>query len=247
MLSLITGKDGWPVQPMNFIADVAAGGCYPAIGILIALLARERTGEGQYIDFSYLDGTISILSREVARHYASKLPGGEHVIPKKNPLSGIFKTKDKQFITFSLAEERFWTKMWKLLGRDEYVGLWRTPDTEKISEMSECFRRIVAKRTRTEWEEFLQKHQLPGAPVSSLDEAMDNPQIRFREMLVEVNHPQLGPVTQVGTPVKLSRTPGHVRSFAPKPGQDNTQVLRELGYSDEQIARLREHNDIEDP
>jgi formyl-CoA transferase/CoA:oxalate CoA-transferase len=110
---------------------------------------------------------------------------------------------------------------------------------DKFPEMFEFFRRVFKTKTRDEWFQYLSQADICVAPVYTLDEVFQDPHVQARQMVVEMEHPSLGKVRQVGIGAKLSETPGSVRSLSPRRGQHTDDVLRDLGYSPQQIEELR--------
>jgi crotonobetainyl-CoA:carnitine CoA-transferase CaiB-like acyl-CoA transferase len=115
----------------------------------------------------------------------------------------------------------------------------------KKEEIRSIFQSIFRNKTRDEWFEILSKADICGAKVLSLDEAVGDPQMKERRMFVELNHPEKGKIKQVGIAVKLSETPGSIRSFPPRRGEHTDEVLEKFGYTKDEIALMREKKCIE--
>jgi crotonobetainyl-CoA:carnitine CoA-transferase CaiB-like acyl-CoA transferase len=235
---------GWPgtppAIPLNVIADFAGGGLYAAFGILAAVIARERTGRGQYVDMAMTDGVISLLVQVAGQYFAS----GQAPRPGKSFLNGaapfycVYETKDGGWISLGSLEPWFWEALCRAMGREDFISY--QMNQEKFPEIYEYFRQQFKTKTRDEWFEQLKQLDICVAPVYSLDEVFDDPHVRARNMLVELEHPTLGKVRQVGIGAKLSETPGSVRSLAPRRGEHTDEVLAGLGYDAEQVRDLRE-------
>jgi crotonobetainyl-CoA:carnitine CoA-transferase CaiB-like acyl-CoA transferase len=227
------GVTGWPGQPpaipMNLIADFAGGGLFAAFAIVTALMGRERTGRGQYIDMAMSDGVLSLLSSAAS----SVLAGGKPPMPGAFMLNGaaphynVYECADGEWFSLGSLEPWFWENLCRAMGRDDFIPYEYTAD--KHPEVFEHFRTEFKKKTRAEWFEHLSRTDICAAPVLRLDEALNDPHNRARNMVVDVPHPTLGTVQQVGIAPKLSDTPGQARSTAPYSGQHTDDVLRSLG------------------
>ena len=235
----LTGEPGRrPIQSAGQIADLGGGALMAAFGMMAALHEARRSGEGQVVDVSMADGALSWLTM-VAGAY---LCDGEVPRRGEGQLTGRFvcylpyEAADG-YITMGALEPQFWARFCAGVGRDDLVARQFEPTgSEAWAEVAEIFR----SRTRTEWKAFNDEHDAMIEPVLDLDEALDSELVREREMVVEWEQPEIGPVRQVGVPVKFSRTPGSVHAPAPALGEHTEDVLREAGFSDEEIAALLE-------
>ncbi|MGD0766304.1 MAG: CaiB/BaiF CoA-transferase family protein [Dehalococcoidia bacterium] len=237
------GMIGWPGQPpaipLNVIADFAAGGLHAAYAILAALLARERTGRGQYVDIAMSDGVLYLLALFVGQNLASGESSlrGEALLNGGAPCYNVYQTKDGGWISVGSLEPQFFANLCRVLGCEELVPFQHEPSRRE--EIFRRFRERFLSKTRDEWFALLRETDACAAPVYSLGEALADAHNRQREMVVEVEHPTLGKVRQVGVGTKLSETPGEVRSLTPQPGQHTDEVLAEVGLSAGEIAALR--------
>lgn len=241
---IIGERGSRPVVITNVIADYAAGGMHAAIGILAALMARERTGKGQHVDISMTDGVVSLMHAEAANYFATgRVPTTGNILMFSGcPCYGIYETKDGKYISLGALEPWFYENLCKALGREDFVAhQW---SEEKWEEIDSCFSEIFLTKTRDEWVELLRQTDTCVAPIYSLDEVFSDPQVVQRKMVVEVDHPTLGKVKQVGISVKLSETPGSIRSLAPRAGEQTDEILLDLGYTKEGIEELRKSGAI---
>jgi alpha-methylacyl-CoA racemase len=253
VLGLIGSSGGFPAIPLNLLADFAGAALYGALGISVALVARNRTGKGQYVDMAYMDGAISLMTWFNCGYFldGSMLRRGESWLHGAYPYYGVYETKDGKHITIGCLEPHFWENLCRLLGKEEYVPYhfalehnFRKPEGQKWDEIRSSLRQIFLTKTRDEWFELLIRNDVPAGKVYAPDEVFSDPQVLHRQMVVEVEHPTLGKIKQVGIAPKLSNTPGKVRSLAPLPGEHTDEVLRELGYKQKDIGNLRQEGAV---
>jgi crotonobetainyl-CoA:carnitine CoA-transferase CaiB-like acyl-CoA transferase len=238
LLGLTGEPDGRPIQSAGQIADLGGGALMAAFGVMAALHEARRSGEGQLVDVSMADGALSWLAM-VAGAY---LCDGEVPRRGEGQLNGRFvcylpyEAADG-WITMGALEPQFWARFCHAVERPDLVDKqFERTGSAAWAEIAQIFRG----RTRAEWKAFNDSHDAMIEPVLALDEALDSELVREREMVVEWEQPELGPVRQLGVPVKLSRTPGDVHAPAPALGEHTEDVLREHGFSDEEIATLLE-------
>lgn len=240
-LGLIGDKGGKPAIPMNLVADYGGGTLHAVIGILLALMARERTGRGQYVDISMMDAVVSLLSMEITHYFLTgQVPQrGEGLLSGFFPCYGVYETKDAKYVSIGCIELHFWENLCRTLGREDFIPYqWETG--AKREEMLAFIQQVFRTKTRDEWVKELWQKDIPAGKVYSLDETLSDPQVLHRQMVIEVSHPTKGKVRQVGIPIKLSETPGRIRRLAPSLGEHTDEVLRELGYSGQAIQELRQ-------
>jgi crotonobetainyl-CoA:carnitine CoA-transferase CaiB-like acyl-CoA transferase len=237
------GMIGWPgtppAIPMNIIADFAGGGLYAAFAILAAIIARERTGRGQYVDMAMTDGVLSLLALVASQYFGSGVAPrpGESLLNGGVPFYCVYETRDGRWLSIGCLEPGFWEALCRAVGREDFIPYQMNAD--KYPEMFDYFRQEFKTRTRDEWFEYLRQFDICVGPVYSLEEVFNDPQVQARDMVVELEHPAVGKVQQVGIGAKLSQTPGSVRSLAPGRGQHTEEVLLDLGYSRQQIEALQ--------
>ena len=242
------GLTGWPGQPpaipMNIIADFAGGGLHAAFAILAALHARDRTGQGQYVDIAMSDGVLYLLAQHVSGYFATgRVPqAGATVLNGSAPHYNVYQCQDGGWISLGSLEPHFWANLCRVMGREDFIP--HQYDAARRDEIFAHLRAQFASKTRDEWFEVLKQTDICAAPVYALDEALDDPHNRSRNMVIEVNDPAGSPVKQVGIGAKLSETPGSVRSTAPAPGQHTDEVLAAIGLDAARIAALRERGTV---
>lgn len=240
VLDIIGEKGMAPAIPGVQIADIAGGGMNAAIGILLALYARGRTGEGQYIDISMTDGMVGFLPVPLF----SKQISGEDTIRGDGFLShryacyNTYETSDGRYISIGAVENRFWKRLCEIMGVPEFAVL--QYDEERKGELIDFMRAEFKKKSLDEWSGILALEDVCWGKVQSLSEVLEDPLFAEREMILEGPGKDGKKRKTLGIPVKLSGTPGSVRTPPPCFGENTEDILRELGYSDEQIKGFAE-------
>ncbi len=242
-LMSITGLPGQgPVRVGIPVADLT-GGIFAAMGILIALIEREKSGEGQWVQSSLLSAQISMLDFQAARwligHEVPPQAGNNH--PTSIP-TGVFPTSDGH-INIAAAGGPIWLRLCDALDRPDLA---KHPDYDTADQRSknrdalnETLGAITRNRPSAEWIERLNKAGVPCGPIYSIDQVFADPQVRHLNLTRTLEHPTLGSVELVGQPITLSRTPWELHSPTPEAGQHTDVILHELGYDDAAIEALR--------
>jgi len=235
----LTGNPAGPALAGVQIADVGGGALLAAVGILTAVIAREKTGEGQLVDISMLDGSVAWNAFHWLLYFSSgQVPRrGETTLTGATPSYAIYECKDGKYLTIGALEGHFWKALCEQLDAPEYVAR-QFPSAEDREAVFGFFRARFKERTRDEWLAALAGVDICVGPVNDLAETERDPQVRAREMIVEIDTPS-GRQKTLGVPIKLSATPGSVRTPPPAFGQHTDEVLARLGYSGADVARLR--------
>ncbi len=242
-LMSITGHPGQPPVKVGVpVADLNAG-MYAAYGVLCAYIHRLKTGQGQYVDTSLLEGGLAYTVWESAMFFATGVTpppmGSAHRLAAPYQ---AFKTSDG-YITIGAANQANWELLCEALGRLELVADPRYADnparTRAAPELARELEPAFALRSTREWLERMEAVGLPAGPVNDMAAVYADPQIQARSMMVELDHPTAGRIKHIGVPVKLSRTPGSVRRPAPTLGQHSDEILAEAGLAPAEIGALR--------
>jgi len=255
VLGLIGEPDRKPAIPLNIIADYAGASLHGALGVALALFARERTGRGQHVDVAYLDTTVSLLAATPNMRYffsdglAPRRGGG--FLGGSYPYYAIYETRDGKLLTIGCTEPWLWENFCRAIDRPEFARFARRPDqfVRSANAEEEAARReieaIIRTRDRDEWYELLAGADVCVGKVYDVEEVVRDPQITHRQMIVEVEHPRHGKIKQFGVALKLSDTPGDVRRAAPQRGEHTADVLTALGMSAAEIRALRDNAIVE--
>jgi crotonobetainyl-CoA:carnitine CoA-transferase CaiB-like acyl-CoA transferase len=244
-----------PVIPLNLVADYAGASLHGALGIVLALFARERTGRGQHVDVAYLDTTVSLLAAtpNMRFFFSDGLAPrrGEGFLGGSYPYYAIYETRDAKLLTIGCTEPWLWENFCKAIGRPDFSRFARQPDqfVRAANAEEDAARReieaIIKTKTRDEWYELLVRADVCVGKVYEIEEMVRDPQLNHRQMIVDVEHPKEGRVRQIGIAIKLSDTPGAIRSAAPLAGEHTDAVLKDLGLGAGEIGQLRDRGVIE--
>ncbi len=228
-------KDGQPIIPGVTIADNAAA-MFSAMGILAALLARVKTGQGRFLDVSMLDSVMSWLFDSAQYQFAQGRTPGKSGGRLWGGVAnyGVYETKDGKYITLGSLEPKFKEALLTQLGA---LGLIQGQGDAHNDELAEFLRRTFVTRTQAEWVQELEPLNLCFTPVNTIGEALSHPQVVARRMVIEMDDPQAGHTRVIGDPLKVSDPPVDPGS-APILGQHTREVLYGLGYGDGEIAEM---------
>ena len=236
VLGLVGGMDSTPSIPGVQLADIAGGGMNAVIGILLALVARNQTGLGQYIDISMTDGTLGLLSLPLFFYQRTRqLPRrSDMMLSHRYACYNVYETADGRYLSVGAVERRFWKNLCDCLDLPEYIDL--QYDDDRRMEIIDTLRSIFYQKTLDQWEGELGNLDICWSRIQNMDEVLADPLFKEREMIVDMTDRDGNPLPQLGIPVKLSQTPGTVRTPPVGFGESTAAVLRAIGYSDEDIA-----------
>ena len=250
VLNLIGEPDHPPAIPLNIVADYAGASMHGVVGILLALLARQRTGRGQLVDVSYLDTTVSLLAATPAvRDFFSKSSTcgrGEGALGGSYPYYSTYETADGKLLSVGCTEPWLWQNFCKAIGREDLGrfalrGEHFASVADRAAQQAKTeVQAILRTKTRDAWFAFFQDKNVCVGPVYTVAETFQDPQVQARQMVVDVDDARYGKVRQAGIAIKLSDTPGSIRHVAPTVGEHTEDVLRALGYGAADRARLRQ-------
>lgn len=241
----ITGEPG--DKPMRYpiaIADVTCG-IYAAMGILAALLVRERTGKGQFLDLSLFDSQLSWLvnvgsaylnAQESPKRYGNAHP---NIVPYQ-----LFQAGDGRCLMAAIGTDALWTRFCRVLGMEETIG--RDPRfadnrlrTENRAQLIPALEKIFRTRPVPDWLARFREAEIPAGAVNTVEEALKDPQALARNAIIEIEHPLIGVARSIANPIKMSATPVLYRYPPPLLGEHSATILREAGISNDEIANLQ--------
>ena len=243
LMSLTGEATGPPLRLGVAIADIVTG-MFAAQGVTMALLARARTGRGQRVDVGMLDSTAALLTYQAANYFATgRAPerlGNRHptIVPYET-----FEAADGEFV-LAVGNDDLWRRFCRVAGLDDTAGDTRFATNraraQNYGELRGILARTLRTRSKAQWIAALNAEGVPCGAVRDVAETLSDPQIAARNMVETVEHLTLGSVQTLGIPIKLSATPGTVRTAPPTLGQHTDQILRnDVGLSDEEIATVR--------
>jgi formyl-CoA transferase len=242
----VTGKPGeGPMRVGCAVADVGAG-LLAAIGIMTALLEREHSGEGQWVQSNLLQAALQLLDFQAARYtMKGEVPeqvGNDH--PTSMPTSA-YRTADG-YMNVAATGTKMWQRVCESIGR---MDLFEHPDfksAEARARNRQALNRELnagfAKKTSAEWVEILNAGGVPCGPIYRMDEVFADPQVKHIQAAAEVQSRKLGRLRLVNQPVKLSRTPAKLLAASPERGEHTEEVLKELGFKDSEISEFKTNN-----
>ena len=228
-----------PINPGVQVGDIG-GALVTAIGILGAIIERENNPEkkGQYIDIAMTDSVFSFIPLIAAYHFSKDISDGINILHGDFPFYSVYKTEDNKFLSVGIIEIKFWREFCRGLNRDDLIAK-QFAIGEDREEVFKEIQKEFLKKTQKEWMKIFINLDACVMPVKTFNEAIQDPQLRARNMVVDIDHPKLGKIQNIASPIKYSRTPLTIRSNAPKIGQNTKEILDSLGYSAEQIKNFK--------
>jgi len=240
MMSLVTDLDDPKVAGVSFVGHSA--GIFAAYGIMAALLARGKTGRGQFIDISLLQAGIAFIES----HVADYLNGGEPVSRENFPKGRIYSLLDcdkKPFMIHLSGHNEAWEGLLRAAELQDLIGdprfATRKHRTERHDEIVKILREQFRKRSRAYWLPRLDSHSVPNAPINTIHEVFDDPQIKHIGIPKQITHAKMGTSNLVGSPINMSATPPKFFRPAPLLGENTEEILARLGYDVNAIKELR--------
>jgi formyl-CoA transferase len=231
-----------PVKAGVPLTDLGAG-LFALIGILAALQHRHTSGKGQHVDTSLVDSGLALSVWEVTEYFSSgQVPGPLGSAHRMTAPYQAFKCADG-YITIGAANDRNFVKLARVLGRHEWIADARfVADHQRVAHreaLAGLIEEVTAGAPRAHWLTELERAGIPCGPILDYEDALTTPQAIAREMTVDVDHPTLGPLRTLGTPIKMSATPLNPKRRGPMLGEHTDDVLLDAGYSSDEIEQLR--------
>jgi len=246
-MSITGDPEGSPAKMGMSVADVGAG-MFGAIGVMMALETRHRTGRGQRVETSLLEGHMAMLAQFFTRYFASgEVPGPSGSGALTSPTYRAYQASD-QWIVISAFNQRMWKGLCVALEKSEWLVDPRFigPQMRSLNRqlMIELIGTEIIRQPLSYWEKRLKENDVPCSPVNTIDKVAVQPQVQARDMIQEMELEGLGMMKMAGLPIKFSESPGAVRLPPPRLGQHTAEVLAEMGYSPTQIQSLAEQGAI---
>lgn len=240
-MSITGDPEGSPAKMGMSVADVGAG-MFGAMGVMMALETRHRTGRGQRVDTSLLEGHMAMLAQFFTRYFSSgEVPGPSGSGALTSPTYRAYQASD-QWIVISAFNERMWKGLCAALEKPEWLEDPRFINPQMRSDnralMIQLIGAIIITQPLAYWEKRLIENEVPCSPVNTIDKVVQQPQVHARDMVQEMRLDGLGMMSMAGLPIKFSDSPGAIRLPPPRLGQHSADILQELGYSAEKISAL---------
>jgi crotonobetainyl-CoA:carnitine CoA-transferase CaiB-like acyl-CoA transferase len=241
ILELTGARNGAPVIPGVQMADFGGGGMTSAIAILAAIIHREKTGEGQFLDISMLDGIISWLSIHAGKYFIDQeLPKrGEMLLNGGYACYQVYPTKEGRHMSLGALEPKFWKNFCEAIERRDLIYKQFNEGEEQFRVIEEI-QEVFQNKTQKEWVDVFKNVDACCEPILTFKEVFRHPQVLHRQMIKEIEDPMEGKIRQVGSPIKSSQFSFEVHTPPPQEGEHTMEVLKAMGYSEEEIKHFRE-------
>ncbi|WP_254434180.1 CaiB/BaiF CoA-transferase family protein [Halobacillus sp. Marseille-Q1614] len=232
LLHLQGQPNGKPLIPSVQIGDIGGGSLMAAVGILLSIIDGQKSGKGQFVDISMLDGAVSWMQTILPDSWADpdQTPGrGELTLNGGKACYEVYRTKDHRYLSVGALEFKFWKNFCEVIGKKELIEKLEVP-VEQQRSMKIEIEEIIGQKTLKEWMILFEGIDACVSPVLTPKEVMDHEQIKERNMIEEVTHPKLGPMKQINNPIKLTGKKLSLRRQPPGLGEHNEEIFEELGY-----------------
>ena len=236
----MTGASGGPPVLLGIPIGDIAGGMFATVGILAAIVAKEKSGKGQFVDVAMLDGLLSWLTVHAGVFFAEKRvrPRGEGKLWGRYGCYQVYETRDQKYIAIGAIEKKFWKNLCVKLKRQDFIDH-QYAEEEKREEILSFLSDTFRSKTRDEWVREFEGEEICFSPVHDLEEVFSDPQVISRKMIQHIDHPRCGSIKQLGFPVKFSRAEMDRKEPPPSLGEHTEEILGHLGYSKEEVLRLK--------
>ncbi len=246
-MSITGDPEGSPAKMGMSVADVG-GGMFGAIGVMMALETRHRTGRGQRVDTSLLEGHIAMMAQFFTRYFSNgEVPGPSGSGALTSPTYRAYQASD-QWIVISAFNQRMWKGLCAALEQPDWLKDPRFIDPQMRASNRTLLIKLISaeiiKQPLAYWEKRLNENDVPCSPVNTIDKVVEQPQVLARDMVQEIELEGLGMMSMAGLPIKFSDSPGSVRLPPPRLGQHTAEILTEMGYAQEQINVLAKQGAI---
>lgn len=246
-MSITGDPEGSPAKMGMSVADVG-GGMFGAIGVMMALEMRHRTGRGQRVDTSLLEGHMSMLAQFFTRYFSSgEVPGPSGSGALTSPTYRAYQASD-QWIVISAFNQRMWIGLCAALEQPGWLEDTRFSDPQMRALNRPLLIQMIGdeiiKQPLSYWASRLKENDVPCSPVNTIDKVVTQPQVQARDMIQEIELEGLGMMSMAGLPIKMGESPGSIRLPPPRLGQHTAEILREMGYAQERIETLAEQGAI---
>lgn len=245
LMSITGEEEGQPMRVGVPIVDITTG-MFGTQGVLAALYAREKTGKGQFVETSLLESQIAWLTNVGSNYLISgKVPkrlGNMH--PNITPYQP-YKASDG-YVIVAVGNDKLWKSFTEALGvpelSDDARFVTNALRNQNRTELNQILGKLFSQKTASEWTELMVVKGIPSGPINTMDKVFSDPQVLARDMLIQVKHPVAGEIKMAGLPIKFSQTPAKIKSHPPLLGEHTEEILEKLGYSLEDIHKLRENS-----